>query len=232
MSEQSELFSIEEHVALAEYLGVDPVVTIASPPDREEALARMGFEEETEYGRPSAAVAATLLNSIDGRLPNWCIGHEDPDGEIQLQFARDPRPRRESKLHLIPQFLVCINWADSGPGFSWLEAYHATWVPLYEVWVVTVSYDTPEVVGYASVAIGWFDGTGEMTQRALQVIRENWISEMKGSRRRLMSDYPKWVYCQAAVLGVRPLPRQANRWTLGHGNSGCDEEDPIVTSVS
>jgi hypothetical protein len=178
MSEQSELFSIEEHVVLAEYLGVDPVVTSPTPPDCEEALARMGFEVDTEYGRPSAAVAATLLNSIDGQLPNWCAGHEGPDGETEFQFAREHRPRRDSKLHLIPQFLAYINWADSGPGFSWPAAYHATWVPLYEVWVVTVSYDTPEVVGYASVAIGWFDGTGEMAQRALQVIRDDWTWQL------------------------------------------------------
>lgn len=57
---------------------------------------------------------------------------------------------------MLPQYLFTLNWADSGPGFSWPGAYYTTWVPSYERFVVTYSADSPEVWGYADIAIGQF----------------------------------------------------------------------------
>ena len=73
-----------------------------------------------------------------------------------------------------PQYLFTINWADSGPGFSWPEAYYATWLPYYNVFVVTASQDSPEMHGYTDEAIGWFDKDKDIIDGSAAVIRDDW----------------------------------------------------------
>jgi len=49
--------------------------------------------------------------------------------------------RARGKVELWPYYLLTINWADSGPGFSWPVAYNAIYVPGFDRTVVTASGD-------------------------------------------------------------------------------------------
>jgi len=72
---------------------------------------------------------------------------------------------------LIPQYLLTINWADSGPGFSWPVAYHVTWVPICDEYVVTQSADSPDAFGYCDFAIGYFLKTDDFVTAAANEIK-------------------------------------------------------------
>lgn len=81
----------------------------------------------------SNAVARLALSSIQGRLPQWAAVYES--GRVDL--GRKYSPRRSAGVEPMPRFLFGINWADSGPGFSWPEDYYATWLPGFDCFVVT-----------------------------------------------------------------------------------------------
>lgn len=81
-------------------------------------------QDISEYRRLDAAVAQILLESQD-HLPQWAAVTNDG-----LQFARPIADRRAlRKAEMLPRRLLTINWAESGPGFSWPVAYYATYVP-------------------------------------------------------------------------------------------------------
>ena len=98
------------------------------------------------------AVARLMLGVIQERLPDWASVNV-ATGEYTS--ARPRFRRRSSAVSLLPAKLFEINWADSGPGFSWPEAYHVTHVPDLNVRVFTASVDTDEVWGVADLAVGW-----------------------------------------------------------------------------
>jgi hypothetical protein len=50
------------------------------------------------------------------------------DGELVTNRRRHRR-HKEARLNFNPQLLFSINWATSGPGFEWPEAYYVTYVP-------------------------------------------------------------------------------------------------------
>ena len=107
------------------------------------------------YGDHNAvfnAVARLVLSHIQCRLPQWST--TGSSGEVQA--ARSHQPLRQSPVNLLPRHLFTINWADSGPGFSWPEAYHLTFLPGFDRFVVTASQDSPEMHGYTDEAIGHF----------------------------------------------------------------------------
>src|SRR5262249_14743211 len=83
-------------------------------------------KEIAEYRRIDVAVAQILLERVQDRLPQW--GVWSPEDGVQL--ARPILDRRaHRKVVLSPRHLLTINWADSGPGFSWPVAYYAVYVP-------------------------------------------------------------------------------------------------------
>ena len=67
-----------------------------------------------------------------------------------------------------------INWADSGPGFSWPESYYVSYLPVYDVYVVTASADSPDTWGYCDLAIGHFKSCKNIVTASKQVIQERW----------------------------------------------------------
>jgi hypothetical protein len=95
------------------------------------------------------------------------------DGEV-TQARQVTRPKTESRFK--PQHLFTLNWANSGPGFSWPEAYWATRVPGHQRVVVTASADTPELLGWCDVAIGHFPADEDILDGARRVITEHWKS--------------------------------------------------------
>jgi len=75
---------------------------------------------------------------------------------------------------LLPRFLFHINWADSGPGYSWPDSYLCAWLPGFERWVVTASQDNPEAHGYTEEAIGQFGAARTVRDGAARVILNWW----------------------------------------------------------
>ena len=73
-------------------------------------------------------MAAFVLERIQDTLPQWASVklRENENEEADITLAREVKARRARRtVELVPQYLLTINWADSGPGFSWPVAYHA-----------------------------------------------------------------------------------------------------------
>jgi hypothetical protein len=100
------------------------------------------------------AVARIGLTEIQHRLPQRSCGREDG-----IFFAR-PRITRGDRMlaQPAPQRLMCINWADLGPGFSWIEEYHVTWLPGFDRQGVTRRWTAQACAALTDWAIGWFSG--------------------------------------------------------------------------
>lgn len=134
-----------------------------------------------EFAVPNA-VARLLLSRVQRNLPQWA---SYKDGVPT--WARKHWPARGGAVQVLPRRLLEINWADSGPGFSWPEAYHATFLPGYERWVVTASADTDEVYGYEDIAIGHFRSGVPVRDGSRKLIKRWW------RRRKREDQQAAWV---------------------------------------
>ena len=171
------LFTADEFFVLCDWFGID------KPPSErviEEILDEWDIPKQIDfYRRTDAAVAQILLERVQDRLPNW----HGPQGDARTVVDR-PAHRQ---LELVPQHLLTINWADSGPGFSWPVAYKATFVPAFDQIVVTASSDSPEMFGVCDVAIGAFGSDVPFLQGCRDIIVADW----SGQRREW--DRERWV---------------------------------------
>jgi hypothetical protein len=138
-----------------------------------------------ETTRNAVAVAQILLSSIQERLPNWfCV-----DSEGDLAVNRLPHHRLpEARLNFNPQHVCTINWADSGPGYSWPEAYYITYLPSFNCHVVTASQDGEDAYGCSDHAIGFIKGASESVDAAKQIIINFWVGQ------RSSYDQQRWAY--------------------------------------
>jgi hypothetical protein len=123
-----DLFTADEHAVLANWLGVRPP-KVAKGIEPDEAIARMGFETEPHHYRlVDAVVASIVLENVEKRLPAWSALRADGSFVCARKYRDDEKvPNR--KVLLQSRRLFVINWADSGPGFSWPVAYYVTWLP-------------------------------------------------------------------------------------------------------
>jgi len=119
------------------------------------------------------AVARLVLSNVQDRLPQW--GYSREDGETIL--ARHYNPRRNQKINVLPQFLFMINWADSGPGFSWPESYYATYLPGYDIFIVTLSQDSTDAYGYEDLAMGCFNSDESILDGSHRIITDAWKAQ-------------------------------------------------------
>jgi len=165
-------------VIIADWLGVEPKCDGSDLPDVFDALETLGFEGKASgYGEEDAAVAAFVLERIQDTLPQWASVRfvDNEDEETVITVAREIKARlTRRKVELVPQYLMMINWADSGPGFSWPVSYHVTWVPIYERYIVTQSADSPDAFGYCDFAIGHFPKTDDFVSAAAEEISGDW----------------------------------------------------------
>jgi hypothetical protein len=173
-----DLFTKEEHAILAEWFKTEPKCDAPDIPCLRDALETLGFVGKASlYSEEDAAVAAIVLERIQNTLPQWASVRlrESDDDETDIFLAREVRERRAKRtVELLPKYLLTINWADSGPGFSWPVAYHVTWVPIYNQYVVTQSADSPDAYGYCDFAIGHFPATDDFVSKATNEIRDDW----------------------------------------------------------
>jgi hypothetical protein len=167
-----ELFTLDEHAVLAQWFAVEPSDE-ARQIDVKSAVERLGFKHKPGYrSLLDVAVAFIVLEHAENRLPQWASVSDEAVSLARQYRDRETAPDR--KVLLYPQLLFEINWAYSGPGFSWPVAYYVTWVPIYERFVVTASADSPDAFGYCDFALGAFGSDTPIKEGAQSIIRAEW----------------------------------------------------------
>jgi hypothetical protein len=201
-----DVFAADELLVLSEWFEVE------HPPSErsiEDILDEWDIPQDiSEYRRLGAAVAQILLERVQDRLPQWAAVTND-----SRQFARPIADWRA--LRKVEMCLLTINWADSGPGFSWPVAYYATYVPGYNRTVVTASGDCPDALGVCDIALGSF-GTGNIPAQSDAIIRGEWAN------RRREFDQSRWAYIlDAGLVGEV----DANAWADQVWGDHADDQD-------
>ena len=182
-----ETFHLREHAILAEYLGqkkkipkeakaFDPYEIIPFEEDHNDAekgiVCRPGLDGEDPDKALRNAVARIALAPVRLSLPRWASVAE---GEVYHTRQKDldsKLPQRGFRSD--PVLALSLNWANSGPGFSWPLDYYVAWLPFYEEYVVTVSYDDLVVQGYLDLAIGTLPEKAEVEVHLKEVIQAHW----------------------------------------------------------
>lgn len=129
------------------------------------------------------AVARLGLKQIQHRLPQWAAVRRE-----ELILGRKVRQYKKRTIELMPLHLFTINWADSGPGFSWPEAYHLIWFPGFKRFVVTASQDSSDAYGVEDMAVGWLPDTWDRREAAKSIIVSYWHDSI------YLSDQQRWAY--------------------------------------
>jgi hypothetical protein len=120
--------------------------------------------------RLAIAVAQIVLHHIQGSLPQWASVR----GEKVILNREEHKRHQDARLKFDPRHICTVNWADSGPGFSWPEAYHLTYLPGFDKFVVTASRDGPDAWGCSDHAIGVADGGLDPVEAAKEVVIGQW----------------------------------------------------------
>ena len=167
-------FLPEEHRIISSWLKVEPRDEIPNDLTLEKALENLGLDQEVwdVHSTTDFAVAAILLESVQGSLPQWACVRE---GNVTL--GRNYRERAVVRtVELTPRHLLTINWADSAPGYSWPEDYRVTYVPLYDTYVVTGSMDSADVFGVTDFALGHFPSQEDVLQASAAIVQGEWLN--------------------------------------------------------
>ena len=180
-----------EHAYISDFLGVvRPDCAKALNPHAPEELDKTLDHDEYEsdgifrlrpayYGECNEctvanAIARMALSEHQRELPQW--GYSTGDGVVKTRHYEGRSLRR---ARFDPQFLLMINYADSGPGFSWPETYHAVLFPHYDVYIATASQDSPEVHGYVDEAMGFFPKDKGILEGVKPLMCKWWPGEME-----------------------------------------------------
>ena len=215
-----QIFHPQDRAILFDYFGMErpeelrAVDVLArggtSDDPKEPVLVEPDADRQSSTNGAANAVARLLLARIQSRLPQWMTRKEG-----KLVSARQHRKAKSRQVDPLPQFLFEINWANSGPGFSWPEAYHVTYVPGFQRFVVTASQDSPDAYGYADLAIGWFAEGADVIQGSKRVILEWW----EQSRR---TDHEGWEHFLSSGLVGED---EAQQWKDEIWSDEAEEEE-------
>ena len=184
MTKSLELYHPQEHTIISAWLNRKPPEGAPDLSDLayyvEEPAGPVGLRlnadgDEDEDTAIENAVARLALEHIEKRLPQWAACYADGRVETGRKY-RNNSDKPDRTVNLLPQLICEINWANSGPGYSWPEAYHVTWLPLYDVYVVTASQDSPDVHGYTEEAIAHFTKDKPFKKSVFRAIQELWSS--------------------------------------------------------
>ena len=143
------------------------------------------------------AVARICLESIQNSLPQWAVVSDEG-----LALGRPRRRARRRARRLSPDHLFTINWGDSGPGFSWPEAYYVTVLPGYDVSIVTASADSPDTHGYCDFANGWFEGPASNLEKASNCVAGHWFRQKGDCQERWAYLFETGALDEAAAVGL------------------------------
>lgn len=141
-----------------------------------------------------AAVATVLLGTVEGQLPQWAS-----EGVFGRRHTKHQR-----EVSFKPEHLFTLNWADSGPGFSWPTAYYATSVAQHHATIVTASADSPDAFGFTDFAIGHFPADADILAQARDVIVRHW-------RGLQIDGQARWAYLIDVGLVSEA---QASQWAV------------------
>ena len=177
VNELQDCYTDIERAFLCDYFGIKRPEYLVGvdvyQPVRQGVYVKPG-QYSSEYDLANA-VARLALARIQDELPAWAGVNEQ--GEY---FSARTYTRSElAAVSFHPQHLFTINWADSGPGFSWPEAYYLVWLPVFERYVVTASQDSPDCYGFEDIAIGWQFFDDDRVGVARDIILANWGSVHK-----------------------------------------------------
>ncbi len=124
----------------------------------------------------SIGVARLALASCMASLPQWSVSNR-----YEITYGRDHWPHLvQTRDKLInPIHLFTINWADSGPGFSWPDKYCVSRLPGFNCYVVTASQDCEEVHGCCDQAINYFitDESSSIPAQCGHIIERWWRTQ-------------------------------------------------------
>lgn len=141
----------------------------------DEIFETLDVPENPTPERIAVAVAQIVLNSIQHTLPNFAICNADHS----IILCRTPHKRhKDARLNFNPQHVCTINWADSAPGYSWPEAYHVTFLPGFNKYIVTASRDGTDTFGCVDHAIGIVNGDVTPIQAARVSIIHFWNQQV------------------------------------------------------
>lgn len=135
------------------------------------------YAKKAQYGSKfniPNAVARIALSRVQDALPAWACYQE---GNISV--ARTYSQPEDRAVELLPLYLITINWADSGPGFSWPEAYYLVWLPEFDRYVVTASQDSTDCYGFEDIAIGFAPYAPDRKQIAKKLITDWWLGQSR-----------------------------------------------------
>ena len=192
INDPEQIFHPIEHAIICEWLGVSPPEIAADidirahldgPEDGPITLAS-DYSGEPGYYAVQNAVARLVLSGIQKRLPQWAAFYED-----HVVWGREYSKKTPRKVDFLPRFLFSINWANSGPGYSWPVAYNLAWLPIYDIYIVTESADSPDTFGYCDRALGWFGQDKSIEQGAKDVISLDWINQHLDGQQEHWEDF-------------------------------------------
>ena len=192
--------------------------------DRIDALLNAsGFADDCEfYTRLDAWVGAFAVAEIQARLPNFgvCYG----DGTVVL--TRKLRASRKRRVTGLVRHLFTINWADSGPGYSWPGAYNLVWIPEFDQFVLAYSTDSPELLGYCDFALGHFDAAVDWREASKAILVQDWHVAFEGF------DQAPWAYLfdTGLVSSEEALAWRAEAWR-GHEEIKEPKEELLEPSA-
>jgi hypothetical protein len=182
-----DLFTPDEHAVLAQWFNTEPP-DIAKDIEPGEAASRLGFTKHPHfYLLEDTVVAAIVLEQVEQRLPQWSALRHDGTFIVGRPL-RDRSAIPHRKVVIQPRHLLTVNWADSGPGFSWPVAYYVAWLPYYDRFVVTASADCPDGFGYCDFAIGSFGSETPIKEGARTVISDDWHNQWSAG------EQTRWAY--------------------------------------
>ena len=156
------------------------------------------------------AVATLALSRVQERLPQCGVVND----QGRLTLTRQAFPRWRADIVVLPQFLFMINWADSAPGISWPESYFATYLPVFDRFIVTASQDCPDMRGVTDLAIGSFAADRDLVTGAREVISAWWAMQRDHDQDRFA-----YVWSEGRVA-----LEQANHWADTVWETSEDED--------
>jgi hypothetical protein len=161
------------------------------------------------------AVARLCLIRIQDELPAWA----GVNNKGELVVARSYSRSDVSAMNFHPQHLFTINWADSGPGFSWPEAYYLVWLPVFERYVVTASQDSTDCYGFEDIAIGWQFFDEDRIGLAKEIIQANWGAVHKPDKEE------GWICLFGTGLVSESEAEAWREETWSYSNDNDDDEE-------
>jgi hypothetical protein len=174
---KASIYSAAEHRVISEWLGVDPLEPIEPVRPLWQAIRSLGVRHapDNERQKIGAAVAKIVLANFESRLPLWAGEGLPSNNRSQLEMPpRGLLSRSHRRVAIAPRLICEINWVFSGPSIPWPSAYHLSYLPLYNHFVVTESRDTDEVDGYYDFAIGHFPVDKDITSECERIIEAAW----------------------------------------------------------